>query len=44
MISSGFVAIILYVFLITPMSATCPAHLIFFDSITLITFDEAYKF
>jgi hypothetical protein len=33
----------LYGFFISSMSATCPAHLILLDLITLITFGEEYK-
>jgi len=38
----GFRTKILYAFFISPMSATCPAHLIHLDLITLIIFNEAY--
>jgi hypothetical protein len=40
---SGFPTKILYAFLISPMRATDPTHLILFDLITLIIFGEVYK-
>jgi len=40
---SGFPTKILYTFFISPMRATCSYHVIFLDSIALITFCEAYK-
>jgi hypothetical protein len=40
---SGFPAKLLYAFLICPLRSTCPAHLIFLDLTTLITFGEVYK-
>jgi hypothetical protein len=41
--SSGLWTVILYAFIITPMRATCPSHLMFGDFMTLIIFGEAYK-
>jgi hypothetical protein len=40
---SGFPANILYAFLISPMHATCPAHLILLHLTTPIVFGEEYK-
>jgi len=40
---SGFQTKILYSFLISPIRATFPAHLILFDLIILIIFGEEYK-
>jgi hypothetical protein len=42
--SSGFPTKTSYAFLILPMHATCLAHLIIIDSITLIIFGKAYKY
>jgi len=41
---SGFPETIFYAFLISPMRAVCPFHLILRDLITLIVFSEACKF
>jgi len=40
LLPSGFLTKILYAFLIAPMYATCPTHLIFLDLITLMIFGE----
>jgi hypothetical protein len=40
---SGISSKIVYAFLIFLIHATCPAHLILLDLITVIIFDEAYK-
>jgi hypothetical protein len=41
---SGIPTKILYAFLVSLMPVTCNAYLIFVDLITLIIFDEKYKF
>jgi hypothetical protein len=41
--SGLFPSNILYVFLLAPIRATCPAHLILLDFILLITLGEEYK-
>jgi len=40
---SGFPTKILYTFLISPMRATSPAHLILLDMVAVIKFSEAHK-
>jgi len=40
---SGFLTEILYAFFISPMSATCPAHLILLDLTTLAIHGKGYK-
>jgi hypothetical protein len=40
---SGFPTNILYTFLLSPISATCPAHFILLDLITLIILGEEYN-
>ena len=40
---SGFPTKILYTWLLSPIHATCPSHLIILDLITRITFSEQYR-
>jgi hypothetical protein len=43
LIPSGFQTKVSYAFTISPMRATCPIRLALLDSVTLMTFVEAYK-